>query len=222
MIRERVSTQGIIRPLEPEPELDAFAVPEEVIGTISELAIKRYIDGDTHFRRKFAHVYKTIEKTRKKRLERAANKEDKQLEALRAFKNGNRNDGGPNGNQLKDRERIINSPGWGYAWALDELERPPPSSIVARRDTEEARKLARIADQAIMEDTSELNANSLWSVMMDFLTVTPDRANNGSEGGKPGMGSPDIGNGKAPEENGVEKGRKKARRTISQLFLGHR
>jgi len=59
---------------------------------------------------------------------------------------------------------------------LDENERPPPSSIAARRDTAEARQLALIADRAVVADTSEINANSLWSIVMNFL-APPDRMN---------------------------------------------
>jgi hypothetical protein len=43
---------------------------------------------------------------------------------------------------------VLSSPGWAWSWVLDELENPPPSSIVARRDTEEARQLAGFADWA--------------------------------------------------------------------------
>ncbi|KXN87458.1 AB hydrolase superfamily protein C4A8.06c [Leucoagaricus sp. SymC.cos] len=180
IIRERISTQGVVRPLEPEPELDAFTVPEEMIGMVSELTIRRYSAGEVQFRRKFKNTYKHIEKTRIKNLKRVAKEEGERLDAFRASAsnssdlNSKSNSGG--GSHFKFRESVMNSPGWGYAWALDEMERPPPSSIVARRDTEEARKLALIADRAVLEEASELNANSLWSVMMNFL-APPDRMN---------------------------------------------
>lgn len=182
MIRERVSTQGVIRPLEHESELDAFKVPEELIGTISELAIKRYLNGEAHFRKKFAHTYKEIEKARKKYLEREAKQEGISSGGLWTSKSRGKGGGSTNGSPLRLHSSIVNSPGWGYAWALDEHERPPPSSIVARRDTEEARKLAEIADRALVGDIAGLNANSLWSVMMNFLTVTSDRKEFGSPG----------------------------------------
>ena len=64
---------------------------------------------------------------------------------------------------------------WGWAWALDESEDPPPSSIVSRRDTQEAQKLADIADQAILGPDHAFSGNHLWSVVMNFLTATPGK-----------------------------------------------
>lgn len=216
MIRERVSIHGLIRPLEPESELDAFTVPEELIGTISERAIRRYVESEAHFRKKFAQTYKSIEKARKRNLERMERKESKRLEALRASRN-NGSSAGSDGSQLKIQDSVPKSPGWGYAWALDELEKPPPSSIAARRDTEEARKLAQIADQAMMEGTSELNANSLWSVMMNFLTP-PDRATVGS--GRKNSKVADKEEKIPDKEVEKEKGKEKWNRAFSQILLG--
>ncbi|KAF5354758.1 hypothetical protein D9756_005500 [Leucocoprinus leucothites] len=233
VIRERISTQGIIRPLEPESELDAFTVPEELVGTISELVMRRCINSHAHFHRKFANTYRNIEKTRKKNLEREAKKEGKRLDAMRASASNNSSLSSSSGGHYKFRQSVLDSPGWGYAWALDELERPPSSSIVARRDTEEARKLALIADKAVVEETSELNANSLWSVMMNFL-APPDRINEGGkkasnmegEEGEEGLVGGEEDRGRTPTQERVsaklkkkERSETKGLRTFSQMFL---
>ncbi|KAF8912355.1 Alpha/Beta hydrolase protein [Mucidula mucida] len=44
MIRERVSTKGVVRPLEAEDQLAATTYPPELLGTISELLLRRLID----------------------------------------------------------------------------------------------------------------------------------------------------------------------------------
>ena len=77
------------------------------------------------------------------------------------------------------REGLKSSGSWGWAWALDADERPPPSSIVARRDTQEAVKLARIADQAVLaEEDVVISGNNLWTLMVNFLTASPDKNYN--------------------------------------------
>jgi len=176
MIRERVSTQGLIRPLETESDLDAFKIDPNMIGNMSELVIRRCISSEAHFREKFASTYESIDKSRKKNLEREAKEEGKRFDAMRASASNSSNFSSSSGNHAKFRQSVLDSPGWGYAWVLDENERPPPSSIAARRDTAEARQLALIADRAVVADTSEINANSLWSIVMNFL-APPDRMN---------------------------------------------
>ena len=66
MIRERVSIQGTIRPLEPETELPAMQVPPERIGTPSEHALRRYIAGHARFEKKFARAIQRIAKDRER------------------------------------------------------------------------------------------------------------------------------------------------------------
>ena len=62
---------------------------------------------------------------------------------------------------------------WSWAWALDADERPPPSSIVARRDTQEAVELARIADQAVLaEEEGKVSANMVrWAEGLGRETI---------------------------------------------------
>lgn len=58
---------------------------------------------------------------------------------------------------------------WSWSWAVSG-ENPPASSIVARRDTTEARRLARIADQSVAQEESKLSGNKLWNILANFLT----------------------------------------------------
>ncbi|KAJ3513986.1 hypothetical protein NLJ89_g2641 [Agrocybe chaxingu] len=188
MIRERISTAGIIQPLEPESELDAFQLPQDRIGKLSEMTMKRYLRDRALFDKKFAHTTKTIEKHRRHNLERAKEDTIKRLSILRATitRDGK---AAANGSSKKEiKENVVTSPGWAWAWALDDSESPPPSSIVSRRDTEEARKLAAVADQAIVGEDQTFSGNNLWSVVINFLTATPGKdshilhkSRNGSE-----------------------------------------
>ncbi len=175
MIRERVSTQGIIRPLDPELELPAMQVPPELVGSLSEHAMRRYVAGHARLEKKFARAIRRIEKHRLRNIDRASRDTNRHLAALQHY---------------LDRERTDAEAGveasWNLAWALDADECPPPSSIVARRDTEEALKLARVADKAVLASERSLSGNNLWSVVVGFLTASPDdRPSARSDGGSP-------------------------------------
>lgn len=178
MIRERVSTHGLVRPLESEDKLAAFSLPPELVGVISELAMHRYIDAKCKFYKKFSGTYKRIERHRKKNLEKAKKdavrnmsqlqtyiaRDDKSQDTFRGVKDG-----------------LVASGSWSWAWALDVDEKPPSSSIVARRDTQEAVELARIADQCVMAEENMISGNNLWSLMINFLTTTPDKKHQHSK-----------------------------------------
>ena len=112
MIRERVSIQGIIRPLEPETELPAMQVPPERIGTPSEHALRRYIAGHARFEKKFARAIQRIA-------------EDRQRQRAQQQRDNHDDDD-------DSAERGL----------LSADERPPAGSIVARRDTKEALRFA--------------------------------------------------------------------------------
>ncbi|KAJ4483136.1 hypothetical protein C8R41DRAFT_840678 [Lentinula lateritia] len=121
MIRERVSTRGVIRPLEPFSDLPAFSIPPQLIGEISERAVRSYIAGRTFFEHKFSGTRKAIDQRRRKHLQRAR-KDTTYL---------------PNNNAspFNIGTALLASSGWSWSWALDNNEHPPPSSLVARRDT---------------------------------------------------------------------------------------
>lgn len=173
MIRERVSTRGMIRPLEPESELDAFHVPPEILGALSELAVRRYLEGNAKFDKKFAKDFRAIQKQRDRNLELSRKDTMKNIAQLQVSKSSQSKNGkGKEPDTTKGFKEGLEaaSASWSWAWALDTDERPPPSSIVSRRDTTEARRLARIADQAVLQEHSHISANSLWAFIDNFLT----------------------------------------------------
>jgi len=178
MLRERVSTQGIIRRMEPEHELEAFTVKAELIGQMSELTLRRYLDAKVKFDKKFAHTIRQIEKDRRHHLKLAKQDTKKNMALLHLSLMREEESGvsGQGTHGIKDGS-FTSTGSWTWAWVLDGEERPPPSSIVSRRDTAEARRLAKVADQALLQDDQALSGNRFWSAVVDFLTTTPDRDN---------------------------------------------
>ena len=49
MIRERISIRGIVRPLEPESDLQGLQLEPKDIGVIKEGPVKRYLEGTVRF-----------------------------------------------------------------------------------------------------------------------------------------------------------------------------
>lgn len=175
MIRERVSTQGVIRPLEAEHELAAFSVPPEKIGQLPELAIRRYIEARAKFDKKFGSTKKVIDKHRLRNLELDRTDTKKNMDALQDSLMRYENMATDKGTGDEHADRLIDSAHWSWAWVLDEHERPPPSSITSRRDTAEARRLAKIADESVFQNDKSLSGNNFWSLVVNFFTVMPDR-----------------------------------------------
>ncbi|KAI0079263.1 alpha/beta-hydrolase [Panus rudis PR-1116 ss-1] len=181
MIRERVSTRGVVRPLEPESELAAFSLPQELIGVVSELAIRRYLDGRTKFDKKFKRAAKAIARHRKRNLELAKQDAANHMTRLQHYL---AHDDEEKHRRLPGvKEALLENGSWSWAWALDADEHPPPSSIVARRDTKEAVRLARIADQSVLVDENTMSGNNLWSMVVNFLTITPDKRHSSHQRG---------------------------------------
>ncbi len=143
------------------------------MGQVSELAMRRYQDARLKFDKKFSGTYKTIEKHRRKNIETA--KKDA-VRNMTQLQNYIAQDEKPSDETFKGvKDGLFAGGSWSWAWALDTDERPPPSSIVARRDTHEAVELARIADQAVLVEENMMSGNNLWSLMVNFLTVSPDK-----------------------------------------------
>ncbi|KAG8877687.1 hypothetical protein FRB97_003178 [Tulasnella sp. 331] len=204
MIRERVSTQGVVRALEPASEIYACNIPLDEICVLNERSVRRYINGQVAWGKKFSGVTKSIEKSREKNLKLAKKEGVKTLDYLRIqlHKNNTRRsrerdeaarvtppgsgsavDGASAGEDAADEHdavsvsevnanNVLGSRHWTWGWVLDG-ENPPPSSIASRRDTEEARRLSKVADRQIGEGDAEHNisGNHLWSMVVEALAA---------------------------------------------------
>ena len=159
--------------MEPETELAALQVAADAVGAVCEPSIRRYLQGKAKFDAKFSGTLKSIGKERDRNLRLAHKEGDKSLGHLESYlrKVTEKSD---SGEDVLDSPRFqkVTAGSWNWSWALDEDEHPPPSSIVSRRDTWEARQLAMIAD--IMPENT-LSGNNLWQHLVTFLTVTPDK-----------------------------------------------
>lgn len=184
MIRERVSITGEIRPLELENELPACTMPAEHIGTVNELALRRYQEGRAKWDERFGRTMKRIQKHRLRNLARAQDESVRNVAQLQMyfFQNAEDEEGAGGGGSgvsasvsIKEGLRQTTA-SWAWAWALDGAEQPPPSSIVARRDTEEARRLSRIADLPVDQDDKHVSANNLWTYLVNRLNTEKKEA----------------------------------------------
>ncbi|EJD46838.1 alpha/beta-hydrolase [Auricularia subglabra TFB-10046 SS5] len=156
MIRERVSTLGVIRPLEPASEIPALCKPPERVGVISEASAKRYLEARVAFDKRFGGTSKSVQRARSRHLSKAHKESRRVMDAL----------------ARAPVETL--TLGTVSSWYLDGDENPPPSSLVARRDTAEARRLGMIADQSLSQEETRLSGNSLWSAVANFLSTSPE------------------------------------------------
>ncbi|BGP04824.1 hypothetical protein JCM10049v2_000626 [Rhodotorula toruloides] len=202
MIRERISTTGVVRPMEPEEQMSMLKVDKEDVGLIKEAPVKRYLAGKAILERKFRRTYKSVQKERERHLKKSMREEAaritkraKELAKQHSGQGSNSPSSRPNPDAVDPaRPPRTDSPepldghgesesafaGLGGAWDLHG-ENPPPSSLAGRKDTLEARKLAKVLD----EHYSRVSALHLWTGFQDVI------------GGAPRQESQDV-NGDAP------------------------
>ncbi|GJN91644.1 hypothetical protein Rhopal_004667-T1 [Rhodotorula paludigena] len=189
MIRERVSITGVVRPMEPESEMSMLHLDPEDLGLIKENAVKRYLAGKAILERKFRRTYAKVQKTRERHLKKSMQEEamriTKRVDELKKQqeqeqRHGSGSSGGrPDPSKLDPNKppKVTNSPepldieqtsgasiGLEGIWELHG-EHPPPSSLAGRKDTAEARKLAKVLD----EHYSRMHALALWSEVHDIV-----------------------------------------------------
>ncbi|BGP44828.1 hypothetical protein JCM10450v2_000643 [Rhodotorula kratochvilovae] len=197
MIRERVSITGVVRPMELESEMSMLHLDPEDVGLIKEDAVRRYLAGKAILQRKFRKTYEKVQKTReghlKKSMQEEATRITKRVEELKKQQAKDRKNGSGSSSRLDPStidpnapEQVTDSPepldfaqggrdvplGVEGVWDLHG-EHPPPSSLAGRKDTAEARKLAKVLD----EHYSRIHGLALWSGLHDI--VRPPRQGSG-------------------------------------------
>lgn len=150
MIRERVATNGQIRPLEEESKLTALHWPAEVTCVITEPALRRFLEGQAIWDEKYAKTTRKVATQRQKTIQHAQKdmiklvaKMEAKLKTSFTGADSSRSEGHAGSvdpssagmsSAASHTPAVLNAPSFSWAWAL-ESENPPPSSLVARRDT---------------------------------------------------------------------------------------
>jgi hypothetical protein len=127
MIRERVGIDGVVRPLEVEEDLQACCLHPDDVGLIKEGAVKRYMQGKSQWDKKYPS--KRIHNRRKRNVKQAASHEAKRLAKMAIGKESAQTDSNNPASAVDENDAVMGT------WAKVDGERPPPSSIAARRDT---------------------------------------------------------------------------------------
>ncbi|KAF9519527.1 hypothetical protein BS47DRAFT_1358130 [Hydnum rufescens UP504] len=191
MIRERVSTRGFSVLWNPKRiSLVASFLWRNSASLTKKASVKRYLEGQALWDQKFSRqVEKVARQREKKNFEPAGKREHVKMmvgrlqdKLERKFRSSTAaaatTDTPPDPDENEnatttennDANVFLNSPQWDWSWAL-EGEDPPPSSIVARRDTAEARRLSKSADMRLKDGDSRVSGNHLWALVVDRLSA---------------------------------------------------
>ncbi|BGP12779.1 hypothetical protein JCM10213_007293 [Rhodosporidiobolus nylandii] len=197
MIRERISITGVVRPMEAIEDMLLLKLDKEDIGLIKEAPVKRYLAGKAIWDRKFRRDYIKVQKERERHLKKSMKEEATRITervselSKEEKKKGSSSSARPNPAILDpdtpapvtDSPEPLDIPGAmrGRATSTASIpiglegswdlhgENPPPSSLAGRKDTAEARKLAKVLD----EHYSRLHALNLWSEIHDIVGHAP-------------------------------------------------
>lgn len=130
--------------MEPSSDITALNWPAEMTCVVTEPCARRYLEGQAIWDEKYAKTAKKVKEKRERHVLKAAKdteklvvEMEKRLKRASTFGVGNGNGNGSEGSGSEDgngRHPLLNDPLFSWGWALDG-ENPPPSSLVARRDT---------------------------------------------------------------------------------------
>ena len=71
MIRERVDALGKVRPMEPVEEIEALRIPPQQIGVIKELPVRRWLEGQEKWDKKYKRTADHVIRKRKRYEQKA-------------------------------------------------------------------------------------------------------------------------------------------------------
>ncbi|WVF71169.1 hypothetical protein IAT40_005967 [Kwoniella sp. CBS 6097] len=185
MIRERVSTTGSTRPLEPASELGGMQMPLDEVGYLKEGPVMRYVNGQALWDKKYRRAAKTVTRKREKNLKIAHREGGKiGIEWIKRAreqhgvdmnrKGGTHDQPGENGENDEGEHNDILDQSWSWTWALNG-EAPPPSAVVSRRDFAEARQLALMADRLDSSHDTSFHGLTIWVGLASFFSNSSDR-----------------------------------------------
>ncbi|PWN20151.1 alpha/beta-hydrolase, partial [Microstroma glucosiphilum] len=171
MIRERVDVRGAVRALEPEEELQSirlFVDHPNLIGSIREGPVRRYLEGQEKWDNRFKKTAKHVEKKRKanekaaeEMLRRAAEKGllhrgktgqvrprgtsrgQARTRTSGSRRGGDRRRGHRSRSEVAAEEWVEEPPRYGPLDVCLAGETPPPSALAGRRDCDDSLTLLR-------------------------------------------------------------------------------
>ncbi|KAK4057569.1 hypothetical protein OIO90_001214 [Microbotryomycetes sp. JL221] len=181
MIRERISLTGVVRPLEPEKDIDCLNLNPEDLGIVKEAPVKRYLAGKAIWDKKFKSVADRVQREREDNLRKSMKEEATRItERMKKVRKNHEIPSVVTSNQdspsspLSPIQQVVSPQRmdsrdeqvrgiWDFRG-----ENPPPSSIAARKDTREARALAKTLD----DHYNKLHALNVWSEFNDISART--------------------------------------------------
>lgn len=146
-----------------------MAMSLDCLGMVNEFGVKRYLDAQGIWEKRFKDTLKSVGKQRRKQIDEAEKEDSSRFTKLKASVMARDTDDA-------NKNFLLNSDKWSWSWVVSGDENPPPSSIVARRDTAEARRLSKIADEAVEGAESRMSGNNLWQIIVNALTAGPEHS----------------------------------------------
>lgn len=142
-------------------DLDILHLHPDTIGLVKEGPVKRYLTGKAEWDSRFLKAYEQVQKARESHLAKSVREESERiLKRVAKDKSKVKSSSSPSTKSELSPDLVSQNTGSNVEgiWELHG-EKPPPSSIAARKDTKEARSLAAVLDTHY----EKMHALHLWN-----------------------------------------------------------